>query len=250
MPLTFSTVSCSEVYGTRQESGDINSGYTCSVTLQVSKANLTALLDDIIGNQRTCPWITGPLSPTAKSFGVTPLAVIGVDGQGYDWDVYHVTIGYSNQITTDVVEELEPIAEFRILDYRRFRWSNGVPLTENEAPGWLYQSCNLVRKFSSQPSIPPQLISGIGYVHNAPYVSTTFGLTFPAETLLYCPAPISNATTNYGSSSYNFVVKFSYRPQGWNKYWRPETGTWEQIILPNGSVYKSYPPANLSALLS
>src|SRR5690348_17957887 len=43
-------------------------------------------------------------------------------------------------------------------------------LTEGEAPGYLYQTMNLIFKYTNQSSIPPAFLTGIGKVHNASWL--------------------------------------------------------------------------------
>lgn len=250
MPLVYSTVACSEIYDSRKWSGDVVSGWTASVQLQVNKANLYDLILDLLVNQRECPFIPDN-PPTVKSASVSTITTNNnapID-QGFDYEEYFVDVSYSNTIRTIVSEEIEPVAEFIRLDPRRFRWTSGAPLTEGEAPGYLYQTMNLIFKYVNQPAIPPAFLSGIGKVHNAVWLSPTTGLSYAAETLMFCPAPISNTYTTGGSSGFNYTIKFAYRPNGWNKYWRPQTQAWESIYLDDGTLYKSYPPADLSSLL-
>lgn len=251
MSLVYSTVDCAEVYDTRRESGDILSGYTASVVLQVNKANKDALVLDLLVNQRTCPFISGPNSPTAKNCAVSPITTgsnPAID-QGYDYEEYNVAVNYSNTISTLVVEEIEPIAEFIRLDPRMFRWASGAPLTDGEAPGFLYQSMNLIFKYVNQPLVPSLILTAPGKVHNATWTSPTTGLSYPAETLLFCPGPLSNTYTTGGSTGFSYATKFAYKPNGWNKYWRPKSQAWESMYLSNGTIYKSYIPTNLATLL-
>lgn len=250
MSLVYSTVDCAEVLHSRRETGDIESGYSASIQLEVDAANKDALVLDILSNQRVCPFITGSGAPRANTCAVEPIFTTQpANGQGYDYNKYHVTVNYSNKVSTIVVEEIEPIAEFLRLDHRFFRWSSDAPLHEGEAPGFLYQSMNLVFKYVNKSLVPTAIITGPGKVHNASWTSPTTGLTFPAETLLFCPGPLSNTYTTGGSSGFSYATKFAFRPNGWNKTWRPSTMAWESIYLPNGTQYKSYPPADLSALL-
>lgn len=250
MPLVYSTVPCAEVYDTRKFSGDETSGWTASVQLQVNKANMYALIIDLLTNRPACPFIADnpPRVKTASVSTITTNNNAPID-QGYDYEEFYVDVNYSNTIRTIVSEEIEPIAEFIRLDPRRFRWSSGAPLTEGEAPGYLYQTMNLIFKYTNQLTVPPAFLTGIGHVHNAAWVSPTTGLTYASETLLFCPAPISNTYTTGGSTGFNYTIKFAYRPNGWNKYWRPQTQAWENIYLDNGTLYNSYPPADLSSLL-
>lgn len=247
----WSTIDCEEVHTSDSENYSIEGGFQASVTLKVSAANKDALIDDLLGNQREWPRSTFPTKPRAFSASVSGFySESPVIGQTYVYDEYLATIQYSTDPNKTIVSEtIEPDAEFIRLDHRNFRWSSdGAPLTEGEAPGFLQTSMKLIRKYFNQIEVPTLLLTP-GVVHNAAYVSS-LGLTFPAETLLLTPQPISRTVTTAGSEGFNFSVGFSYKPNGWNKYWRPDTQTWDRIILANGTAYNSYPLVDLTGVLS
>ncbi len=109
---------------------------------------------------------------------------------------------------------------------------------------------NLVRSYPNAASVPAGFISDPGKVHNASYTSLSLGLTFPAETLLFLPNPVSQTSTTAGNTGYNYAVKFAYKPQGWNKFYRPNSNSYENIYNLAGVIVEPYPPANLAALLA
>lgn len=253
MPAEYSTVACAEVKDTAVEDTNLETGTTCSVTLEVSGANVDALRADLINNARPWPRLAAWPSPpkcyatTVKGFSTNS----PVDGQMYVYDIYYVEAKYSTEPSRTIVSEsIEPAVEFTKLDFRWFRWSSGECLTENEAPGFLTPGLNLVRSYSQKAAIPADFITAPGSVHNALYSSPNLVLDFPAETLLYLPNPVSQTVTTTGSSGYSYTIKFAYRPQGWNKFYRPSTNSYEEIYDLSGSVVKPYPPADLSALLT
>jgi hypothetical protein len=252
MAIVYSAIDCDEVYGTREESATIEGGWEASVSLQCLSTNKDALIDDLLSNQRPYPNINTPQPPRAYAASAVPIYTeLPADGQGYVWNEHVVTVQYtSDPERTLVTETLEPDAEFTRLDHRFFRWAaDGGPLTEGEAPGFLQVSLKLKRKYYQAPLVPTDILIP-GRVHNAAYNSLLLGLTFPSESLLLTPEPVDRTITTSGSDGYNYAISFSFKPNGWNTYWRPQTQTWDRIVLADGTPYNSYPLANLSSLLS
>lgn len=253
MPLAYSSVACTEVHGTAIEDYSIEGGAQCSVTLKVAAADKDSLVADLLANQNAWPQLSAWTSPPrAYAATVTPHATNSpADGQVYIWDEYLVAVKYSTDPTRQLYsEELEPTAEFVRLDHRYFRWASGAPLSDGEAPGLLRKSLNLTRTYFQAAAVPAEVLTGIGKVHNANYTSTSLGLTFAAETLLFLPNPVQRQVSTAGSSGFNYAVKFAYKPETWNKFYRANTNSYESIYDLAGSVVKPYVPANLIALLS
>lgn len=252
MPLAYSAIECFEVKGTAREDYSIEGGIQASVRLEVSGANRISLINDLLANQRAWPALSAMTQPPrAYAASAVPFSTDQVvDGQVYTWDVYQVDVKYSTDPTRTIVSEsIEPSAEFVRLDHRFFRWASGAPLTDQEAPGLLKPGLILSKTYYQQTLVPNEVLTGAGKVHNASYTSS-FGLTFAAESLLYLPNPVTKTVTTAGSDGYTYTNKFSWNPYGWNKFYRPATNSWENIYDLLGNVVKPYAPANLSALLS
>lgn len=251
----YSAVPCNEVKGTDSESWDLEGNQTAQVTLKVSGALKDALVADLLNNKRPWPNTSIPNPPRAHRItsvkGFSTDASMTSSQQNYVWESYELVVNYTTANTQDLyAETIEPIVDFVRMDHRFFRWSTGEPLSEGEAPGQLRPWFALKKQVFQAPSVPSELLLYPGYVHNANYYSPWWGRTFPAETLLLKPEPIDRKVTTAGSPGYNWTVNFMYNPNGWNKFYRPTTGTWAEIIRPDGSTWKNYPLANLSGLLT
>lgn len=246
----YSSIPCDEVYGTRQENFG-EDDITASVQLYVLAANKDALVDDLLTNQREYPNIATLNPPKARTAGVVPFYSESVPaGQGFVYDAFLVTVGYTTDPAREILTEtIEPEAEFTRLDYRFFRWSDGTPITDGESPGLLQRSLRLVRSYKDAVLVPTEIVTKIGTVHSGVYTSSLLGLTFPAKTLLLVPNPVSRTITTAGSEGYNFSIAWSFRPQTWNKFWRPNTLAYESLVNLAGTPYLSYPEEDLSALL-
>ena len=253
--MDYSTVACSEVHGSLKEEPQ-EDGVTCSVKLRVPFANRWSLVSDILSNRRAWPHLSGWANPPrAKSASIEPmLGATTTSGQALAYEDSFVLVTYSTKVQDLVAEELEPISDFRVLDFKRFRWgaAAGDPLLEAEAPGKLHRSFALSRTlFKVNPPVPAVIRDGVGGVNDALYSSTLLGIDFDEETLLFNPPRISRTIKSDGTVAYTLAMKWLYREEGWNKYWRAKTDTYEEIWDVEGAApHKSYPPTDFTALLS
>jgi hypothetical protein len=228
--------------------------------LRVLAANKNALIEDLLVNRRTWPGSPIAVPPIARR--VTAKPIIPVDtshsNSAYVHEEFLVDVSYETSEGPDnedlLSESLEPEAEFLKLPNTGFRWktaqpSDIVPLNEGEAPGLLQPRLRLVRQMFLRNTVPSQMLLA-GHVHNGSHFSQTFGLTFAAETLMLIPQPIGITRGTLNTGKYNYGATFVYKPTGWNKFLRLDTMTHEEILQPNGLVYKPYTPADLSVLLS
>ena len=150
-----------------------------------------------------------------------------------------------------ITESIEPTAEFRTLDHRRFRWNSGTGalLNENQAPGQLVRGFSLTRSFK-MAAVPASILSKPGTVNSAAYSSTLLGLTFAAETLLFGLQPITRTIKLSGLGAFQVTLKFTYKDSGWNKFWNETAGAYQNIYIAGaGTPYKPYTPSSFSEYL-
>lgn len=242
-----------EVHGTHKE--DFNdSEFTASVSLRCPWSQRHQIMDDILIAGRQWPYSSRYC--VAKTGSIVPeKSEADQDGQGFIYKFAILTINYSSKRDNNensVSESIEPTCEFLTLDYRRFRWgsANGDPLIEAEAPGKQIKGLNLIRKYQRVPNVPSGILAAMGAVNSAPYSSQLLGMTFPAESLLFQPPSLDRVITYIGNKGWNVQLKFSCKPDGWNKYWRAKSQAYEYIYLAGGGIYRSYPMANFSGFLS
>ena len=86
-----------------------------------------------------------------------------------------------------------------------------VPTKYMPMTGWNY-TLNQVK------TLPPGWIQYKGYVNSSPIISTSLGMTFDAETLLYDGVEPSRTILASGAQAWRAPLKFLHRPGGWNKY--------------------------------
>jgi hypothetical protein len=248
----YSISDCSEEHDAGHgESWDVDR-WDATVQLRCTWANRHALVADLLGNQRPWPhsgFATTPLAATA-SIEPVPTQYVTV-GQSCTYIEAIVTVGYSSDEEEDLLaESLEPTAEFMTLDHKLFKWDNGDPLVEGEAPGKVTRSLSIVRQMFKLASIPSEVRTCIGKSNDVEYVSALLGMTFPAETLVYEPSPMNRTITTAGDKGWNVALKFNYKPEGWNKFWRTKTQDWHRfIVAATGAQYDNYEPDDFSNIL-
>jgi len=252
----YSTVACCEMQATVSETWS-EDAVTAQVQLMCDWTDRHSLAADILLNRRVFPALSAwAFPPRAVSCAIAMFPAKGTaSGQELDYEKAIVTVAYSTAAEADLVSEsLEPTVEFLTQDYRRFRWTDedGDLLLEGEAPGVQLRGLNLVRTlYRVEPPLPAVLLTGVGGVNDTTYVSSLLGLTFAAETLLFVPPVLSRSITTAGAGAWQIGLKFSFKPNGWNKYFRAATNTWERIFsIDSGAVHNNYPLVDYSDILA
>jgi len=247
---SYSVVPCAEEHGTAKENFSVIDSPTASVTLRCAWVDRHALVADLLNNQRQWPGFFGyAVVPTAANAVITPFpAKNTTSGQTIDYDDALVAVNYNTETTDLFSEELEPNVEFSPLDYKQFRWgnANGVPLLEGEAPGRQVRGMNLVRTLFQQSSVPSEIFDLVGYVNNAAIADPYWGNTWGAETLLYTPPHLSRTVQSNGNNAWTIILRFSYKPMGWNQFWRAGTQAYSRIFIAGGAQYFNYPLGDFS----
>lgn len=243
----FSTITCEEVHGSRVEVGN-ETGLEASVQLRCAWNDRLALADDLIAFRR--PWPSFTAAKCVSASIVPDGANYTTSGQECVYDHAILNVNYTTAAARDLISEsIEPITNFRTLDHRLFRWNGGagVPLNEQEAPGQLIRSFNLVRTMYNIASVPASILTLPGCVNNAIYNSALLGLAFAAETLLFGLKPLTRTIKTSGSTGYTVTVSFSFQPNGWNRFWNQRANAYQFIHLAgSGTPYRPYPLAAFS----
>lgn len=262
---TFSLVDCAYVPKTVTENLDATTGtITASLTVATLWNNRLLLADDVLLNRRAYPFVTSAFVPRALSCSIVQFdedfSQVSV-GQWRPPKFAHVTINYGIPQSREVgsfdlvTESLEPFGEFIRQDYSLFRWSgkSGDPLRPEEAPGRFMPKLKLVRRIYRLTSLPANVLTAMGKCNLGAYASPLLGVTFPVETLVYGEPSLERTISSSGSEGWNYTQQWTFDPNGWNNYWRAETGTWESIYMITASgaavPWKSYVPTDFSGLL-
>ena len=149
-------------------------------------------------------------------------------------------------------ESLEPAAEFVTVSRDDLFWTAGdvsERLEIDEAPGVLIRMADWVVKFTNVASPLAAAITFLtGTVNNSPLSSALHGWSFPVETLLYNPPTIDSTLFSDGSVLNDVTVRFTFRPSGWNVFFRSGLTFAIPIFTFAGPQYKPYPLGDFSLL--
>ena len=141
----------------------------------------------------------------------------------------------------------------------QFRWgaikTNSDPLTNEEAPTRLIIGLDYVIRWVGLEEVPEAFFDSVDHV-NSNEITTSAGKTFDPETLL-CQSPeISRTVTTAAAEPlWDVEARFSYRKDGWNKFWSPQHAAFREIYVykpfddPTGTLYKNHPLADFTQML-
>lgn len=134
--------------------------------------------------------------------------------------------------------KLEPAGEHFTATHEGLKWtsSSGKALKAGEAPGVFTSMLAYTLTFYDLAGTNMALTKAVTLMNSCNVSQFTgYGLPFDflAETL-YLVAPTFDRTFGFGNAgNWNLSLRFLYTPQGWNKFWRAETGKFEAIYNGN-----------------
>jgi len=202
----------------------------------------------------------------AKKAEMEPLG--GIDTNG-DYSKAFVTIHYGTLnydaelpdeagTTVFVSEGIEPSAEFITLGRQGLYFGTGATAVslENanvEAPARVLRMIDWVYTIHRVPYLPSAIWTHVGCVNNAAVYSRTLNKTFAAETLLCGNPSLEREFTSAGVTAWTITFRFSYRPEGWNKFPRTDNagagGVNFEAITDGTNAIPIYPLANFGQLI-
>lgn len=263
----FSTVDCQEVHDEPQNESPSLDNWQTQVTLSCAWNQRYNLIADVLGNRRVWPYFSGANAPRALSATMSPRSVTGTKVPGspqllvYEkarvrFTYGQIQVGPTNpqpgELAYDAISEtMEPTVEFMNLDHKLFKWGSatGTPLLRDESPGRQVARMKIVRTYYGLPSIPSEILTLLGKCNDSAVSSQLLGLTFPAQTLLVgSPRPTRNIKSD-GTYVFTLTTSFSYKQEGWNKFYRSDTNDYESIYDKDGIV-EPYPPTNITPIFS
>lgn len=232
---------------------------SASVQLKCPWDQRHEIMYDMIFNRVAWPYLDhdGLVATSASAVAFT--GSVGVqDLYGYEYELALLSIQFATdsreegEDETLYSESLEPTAEFLTIPPTDYRWgsSAGTALKQEEAPGRLEVGFDYVVTRYRLPTIPSWVLTLNGKCNSGSVVSPSLGLTFASEHLMFNPPAISREVTLDGDNLYTLQTRLTFRGNGgWNYFWRPETGAYEQIYHKDGGVYKNFIPASFAGVL-
>lgn len=190
----------------------------------------------------------------------------GPTTQFASYSIAHVTVEYaspqssSDKKETDssgqtYSESFEDTTEFFTLSVEDetkeplFRW--GILDSDDrvlgaEAPGVMVNGFDYLLTFYERPHFDDRILTEYPNTVNACLRTTKrTGVPFPPQTLLFHRPSINDVVTASGHVAWNIGYRFSYRQNGWNKFYRPSTGIWSSIYKASDhSLVQYYTPTN------
>lgn len=147
-------------------------------------------------------------------------------------------------------ERIEPSVEFLTLPTMKsdasgmistplWTWQNGDAVTVEQAPGILIKSIAYIRTVHNVSHLSQEYLDANGKINANKIKARSLGISFPKETLLFSIDGTERTVTTQGVGSWAFSFRFTYRPDGWNKFYRWDTNTWQQLKF-NGLDYEPY----------
>jgi len=186
----------------------------------------------------------------------------GAANQFYTYDFALVTVAFEplsisgGENPTFFSESIEPSAEFITIPHTKFVWGTGIgtDLKPEEAPGKVLIGFDYVVTLFNVVSVPSWVLTLVGCCNSAAVTSPSLGFTFPLQTLLFNPPKISRTVALGGSNRYQISTRYTYRRDGWNKFWRAESNppAFESMYhkdLPGDVIYLNYPTADFSGAI-
>jgi len=159
-------------------------------------------------------------------------------------------------------ENIEPFSQFLLIDSTNFCFEGATVRTgltpgdqpQGESAGLLFGGCVYTHTKLDVLSVPD--IQGyLDHVNSVAITPKKSDLAnhwnFAIGTLLFCAPSIDELTSTPGH--WKITYKCKWRPQGWNKFWNPNTGLYESLIgcrrLSGFAPAGAYPNAEADELL-
>lgn len=169
--------------------------------------------------------------------------------------------GSENDKSKNYSEDFGPFAETLPLDPELFTWKSPffdvnsreithAPLKENEAPVRTVKRIAYSLNRFNLTSVPLDFISLVGKINsNIVAPLSVPSLAFAAHSLLYEPANISMVYDKDGTTKFNASFKMLFKEEGWRKYWRGDTQSYDTIrVKATGLDYEFPAEADFSVI--
>lgn len=248
--------------------------YTADVVLETPWDQRNGVMENILNASLPWPYASSPMVATTGSINPTPEILTSKDGSGNTYLSARLTINFQGEVgmgtggpgESPVIfyESIEPNAEMLKTNPRSpsgeqlYYWGEFAvdedAVTDQEAPTKILFGMDYVVKYMKLSSIPGIALTYMDCVNEGSITSPSLGLTFDDETLLWNPPKISrNVTAKLDANTFDMEARWSWRKNGWNKYWRAQSGTFEQIYLLRVGhepvLIKNFEPVDMTDML-
>lgn len=145
-------------------------------------------------------------------------------------------------------------------------------VTPEEAPSKIVTGIDYEVSFEQLDEIPNEVLTLVDRCNRDAVTTINLGLTFEPETLILLSTDAKHTVNIDATVKNSLNLKFGWRKNGWNKYWRSATAKWEyQYVIPIAAtdlpipdhpasfdadstgpapvIYRNFPTADFTALL-
>lgn len=153
-------------------------------------------------------------------------------------------------------ETIQPSAEFLTLPTGAIYLdaSQNDLVAESNAPGVLIAMFDYTYSYTenlgNNGTLSSDLIDKLFTCNSATISSTTLGLTFAAETLLFLGASVQLQTLSNGDRIADVSLPFRFRRTGWNRFFVKDSATPVVVYDSSGSVIEPYEPVNFASMFA
>lgn len=189
------------------------------------------------------------LEPSSEPLGKYTKAQLTVTYGSLEYDLPE------EEEVTYINESVEPAAEFLTLSTKGLYWGTGEDKKEliaSEAPAIIVRMVDWVYTLYRIKTIPNWIWTYPGCVNDGNIISRRLNRIFAAGTLLCGNPALSKEVTSEGTRSWTITVRFTYRPEGWNKFPRVSEGgalSFETIYNSVGTPKVFYLPADFGVIV-
>lgn len=253
------------------ESNDRSSGFKATRTLRCAWADRLTLMDQLLRayaiTGSTGNFFRGDFYPHRDKVYVTNISGIKAHGRSgpgssnkiASWTMADLTVQYeqlsfdpdggdssdsSDPSQFNVWEEsVNYSAEFITLPDVTLYWDNAqnAKVENVEAPALTIPNMEWTLSGTLATPLPGGIVSMVGRVNDAQIKTTSLGLTFAAETLLYTGAQIQREV---GDGAVDLSLAFIYKPTGWNRFFKSGEQDPQQLFTRTGAAYDPFQTAD------
>lgn len=182
---------------------------------------------EVYPNLSSSPALAGGASLVARGTSFPSGDVLA-----HDWAMIEVYYFWSPYLptwinNTLVSESIRTVSEHVRLDPEQLKWANGTPLELGEAPGVTWPMLDYSVTFHRIAYETTEHYTWMGTCNANIVTPYTLVILFPVETLAYQGPRVQRSLGLAGLSKVDVTLTFRYRPQGWNRQYRPSTNEWE-----------------------
>jgi hypothetical protein len=261
------TVEHEELAGSPKEYGDRKS-FTAVRNLKCLWADRHELLEQLLGAHQITindvPYYFGQEYPyrtqvyamrgRMKPFFDSEVDADDTEGRVASYTHAELEIEYEPAVLTEIAQEsLANSCEFIELPNTQLYWVNSGQTSANqlavtEAPGRIIRMQEWSYAIKEIRDIPQTWYDFAGCVNQAALYSEKLKRTYEAETLLFHGVEPRRLIPLLGEPSWEPTLKCSWKPDGWNKFYRNGMDAPQPVYKAGGAQYKPYTPQDFLLL--